>query len=68
MTLVPSPVLAPARTRVPIIIPPHALIGDVADKARALGLRLVTDGRRVYVTPRLMPGEFAVGVPVAVAA
>lgn len=65
MTLVTAPTLAPARPRVPIIIPPHAVIGDVADRARALGLRLVTDGRTIYVTPRLMPGEFAIGVPVA---
>ena len=40
---------------------------DVVTRALNTGLRLVTDGKRIYLTPRVMPGEFVIGARVATA-
>lgn len=55
---------APARgrlPRIPLIAPDSARVVDLAEAAHAVGCRLVHDGRRVFLTPRVMPGEFVVG-------
>jgi len=46
--------------RVPVIIPPATLLKTFADRQAANGLRLVTDGKLIYLTPMILPGEFPV--------
>jgi hypothetical protein len=52
---------APApRPRVPLACDPDARAVDITAAARMLGCRLVTDGEHIYLTPRVLPGEFPV--------
>ena len=55
----------PARFRVPVILPDETRLKAYADQQRARGLRLVTDGKTIYLTPLVMPGERDVRAKVA---
>jgi hypothetical protein len=55
----------PARFRVPVILPNETRLKAYADQQRARGLRLVTDGKTIYLTPLVMPGERDVRAKVA---
>jgi hypothetical protein len=55
----------PAQFRVPVILPDETRLKAYADQQRARGLRLVTDGKSIYLTPLVMPGERDVPAKVA---
>lgn len=55
----------PARFRVPVTLPDETRLKAYADQQRARGWRPVTDGKTVYLTPLVLPGEREVAVQVA---
>lgn len=63
MLTVPAYITRPARAGIPMLIPDEARLHDVATRAHAIGLRLVHDGRRIYLTPQPGPGEFVIAGP-----
>ena len=52
--------IPPAPVRVPALIPPETSLKAYADQQRLRGFRLVTNGRTIYLTPLVLPGEFPV--------
>ena len=67
MPIVPAYIVRPARPGIPMLIPDEARLFDVAANARAIGLRLVHNGERIYLTPQPLPGEFVIGAEPAAA-
>jgi len=55
----------PERFRVPVILPDETRLKHYADQQLARGLRLVTDGKTIYLTPLILPGEREVAKKVA---
>jgi len=57
--------LTPQQFRVPVILPDETRLKAYADQQRARGWRLVTDGKTIYLTPLVLPGEREVAAKVA---
>jgi len=55
----------PEQFRVPVILPDDTRLKAYADQQRARGWRLVTDGKTIYLTPLVLPGEREVAAKVA---
>ena len=55
----------PEQFRLPVILPDETRLKHYTDQQRARGLRLVTDGKTVYLTPLVLPGEREVAAKVA---